>query len=225
MHYKAIGEICDAITAFAAVVGAQKKTDTLRKFPGALVDKMDTAFGDKLQAALSIGDKHTRGAAVAAVESEITKTFSSPLSIERDMQVEKALSNDEDKLEIEKDAGTPLLPVEIADDSVALEPVSGFDEEALEAEASELKAKGALLGSSGLVTAMAQQRGQDPIDVKIAIKKLLVRRLRHMILSTGIRSDGRGVEDVRPIDIGDQKPLLESNRHPLDILTLSLYCR
>ena len=41
----------------------------------------------------------------------------------------------------------------------------------------------------------------DPIDVKIARKKLLVRRLRSIIISTGKRSDGRGVEDVRPITI------------------------
>jgi polyribonucleotide nucleotidyltransferase len=41
----------------------------------------------------------------------------------------------------------------------------------------------------------------DPIDVKIARKKLLVRRLRSIIINTGKRSDGRGVEDVRPITI------------------------
>ena len=41
----------------------------------------------------------------------------------------------------------------------------------------------------------------DPIDVKIARKKLLVRRLRSVIINTGKRSDGRGVEDVRPISI------------------------
>ena len=41
----------------------------------------------------------------------------------------------------------------------------------------------------------------DPIDVKVAKKKLLVRKLREMIINTGRRSDGRGVEDVRPISI------------------------
>ena len=38
--------------------------------------------------------------------------------------------------------------------------------------------------------------GYDPVDVKIAVKKLLVRRLREMILRTGKRSDGRTVEEV-----------------------------
>lgn len=42
----------------------------------------------------------------------------------------------------------------------------------------------------------------DPVDVKRARKKLLVRRLRSIIINTGKRSDGRGVEEVRPISIG-----------------------
>ena len=41
----------------------------------------------------------------------------------------------------------------------------------------------------------------DPVDVKIAIKKLLVRRMRNLILTTGKRSDGRTQEEIRPIDI------------------------
>ena len=43
--------------------------------------------------------------------------------------------------------------------------------------------------------------GYDPTDVKIAIKKLLVRRLREMVLQTGRRSDGRAVDEVRPISM------------------------
>jgi len=85
------------------------------------------------------------------------------------------------------------------------EPQAGVDDVA-EDEASEL-------GKSKLpkpaVPAPATGRparghsgyNYDPIDVKIARKKLLVRRLRDMILKTGRRSDGRGVEDVRPISI------------------------
>ena len=49
---------------------------------------------------------------------------------------------------------------------------------------------------------VGQSNGYDPIDVKIAVKKLLVRRLRGMILQTGRRSDGRPVDGVRPIEIG-----------------------
>lgn len=41
MGHKAIGEVCDAIVAFQAVAGKQKKTDTLRALPQHLVDAMD----------------------------------------------------------------------------------------------------------------------------------------------------------------------------------------
>lgn len=41
----------------------------------------------------------------------------------------------------------------------------------------------------------------DAVDVKIAWKKVLGRRLRELILHTGRRSDGRGTEEVRPISI------------------------
>lgn len=41
----------------------------------------------------------------------------------------------------------------------------------------------------------------DAVDVKIAVKKLLKQHLRDLVLTTGRRSDGRTVEDVRPISI------------------------
>lgn len=38
-------------------------------------------------------------------------------------------------------------------------------------------------------------------NVKVALKKLLVKSMREIILETGRRADGRGVEEVRPVDI------------------------
>ena len=75
LGHKAIGEICDAIQAFSDLVNPEKKTDTLRKLPESLVDNIDKSFGEQLEVALSIGDKHKRGAAVAKVEKEITSSF------------------------------------------------------------------------------------------------------------------------------------------------------
>ena len=57
------------------------------------------------------------------------------------------------------------------------------------------------LQSQKVTTTLSTGYNYDPIDVKIARKKLLVRRLRSIILTTGKRSDGRGVEEVRPISI------------------------
>jgi polyribonucleotide nucleotidyltransferase len=50
--------------------------------------------------------------------------------------------------------------------------------------------------------AQAQQgAGQNVGDIKYAFKLALRRKLREIIASTGVRSDGRGAEDVRPISI------------------------
>lgn len=42
MGHQAIGTICDAIAAFQAIAGKEKKLDTLRKLPDELLDSMDT---------------------------------------------------------------------------------------------------------------------------------------------------------------------------------------
>ena len=75
LGHAAVGEICDAIAAFQAHVGTVKKTDTLRKAPTDLLNAMDHLYGDRLTAALSIGDKHDRGRAVSLVEEDITRRF------------------------------------------------------------------------------------------------------------------------------------------------------
>jgi len=198
LGHEVIGKICDAISAFAAAVNPVKRTDTLRKSPSTLVDRMDSVFGDELQKALDIKDKHTRGAAVAKVEKKISKEFSAPLVTSSGPSLK--IDEDDSVAVIQADADATPLPGDITEDVlVATEPEKGFDAEAAEAEASELMSGGRQ--SSLASINVASNAGNDPIDVKIAIKKLLVRRLRGMILSTGKRSDGRTVEGVRPIEI------------------------
>ena len=192
LGHEAIGEICDAIQAFADLVKPEKKTDTLRKLPVSLVDNIDSAFGEELEVALNIGDKHKRGFAVAQVEKKITSTFcADALDVNT---VTDHVSNGDTVADSEtKDAGAPLLPSDEEDEiDTTVEPAD--DDSEMEDEASEIK----LLIKKDVPSSSKEQ---DPIDVKIAIKKLLVRRLRKMIIQKGRRSDGRGVEDVRPIDI------------------------
>lgn len=55
--------------------------------------------------------------------------------------------------------------------------------------------------TSTSVTSPVSSYHHDPVDVKIAWKKALVRKLRHLVLHTGRRSDGRAVEEIRPITI------------------------
>ena len=82
------------------------------------------------------------------------------------------------------------------------EVIAGIDENE-EDEASELGKSSLAKGIKTSTKSKNKKAGYnfDPIDVKVAKKKLLVRKLREMIINTGRRSDGRGVEDVRPISI------------------------
>jgi len=73
--HTAIGQICDAIQAFAAVAGRAKKSDGVVVPPAGLVDAIDERFGDDFSEALSVWNKQERGAAVAAVEDRVTRAF------------------------------------------------------------------------------------------------------------------------------------------------------
>jgi len=180
--HEAIGQICDALSEFQKLAGKSKKLDTLRKSPSDLLDEADKSFGVQLTEALSISDKHKRGQAVASVEKLIRKKFLADEII--NIPLKEGIAE-------EADSGAPLVEIVQEEEiSVETEEMASIDSED---EASELKTSMKLRGSF--------RKGYDPIDVNIAIKKLLVRKLRQKILETGTRSDGRGVEDVRPIFI------------------------
>eukprot|EP00597_Dinobryon_sp_UTEXLB2267_P006313 CAMPEP_0170079124 /NCGR_PEP_ID=MMETSP0019_2-20121128/15589_1 /TAXON_ID=98059 /ORGANISM="Dinobryon sp., Strain UTEXLB2267" /LENGTH=821 /DNA_ID=CAMNT_0010292435 /DNA_START=140 /DNA_END=2602 /DNA_ORIENTATION=+ len=204
--HAAIGEICDAISAFQKVAGKPKKLDTLRKLPIDLVDNIDQLFGDRLTAALSISEKHIRGAAVAEVERSIVKRFVKEEAPSAALSGIAAVSGAQMEGVAEKsDSGAPQLldPLSTEEDisvysveaAQAIVEPGPVDSVLLEDEASELNsiAKSSISGGSPV------GYGLDPVDVKVAVKKLLVRKLRNMILHTGKRSDGRSVEEVRPI--------------------------
>lgn len=186
--HDAIGTICDAIHEFAKISSATsrpKKLDTLRASQTGLVDRMDAAYGDEMQEALSIGDKQKRGKACADVEKKIKEKFSVAASdAEVTTDEEKQTGDDAPVANEEEEEAGVVDPVNAATDQVLEED-----------EASELHMVG------GGETGASSSQVIDPLDVKVAVKKLLVRRLRKMILTTGKRSDGRGCEDVRPINI------------------------
>lgn len=101
---------------------------------------------------------------------------------------------------IEEGAPPTLYDTNVVEDDEASE----VEDEASELNSSiRIAADAASAASSAAAAAASQSAGYnfDPINVKIATKKLLVRRLRKMIQQTGRRSDGRMCEDVRPIAI------------------------
>ena len=161
--HAAIGVICDAIDAFAALsegTRKPKKLDTLRVFPTELLDRIDDKFGDAMQEALSIGDKQQRGKACADVEATIKEHFvgsggkPAAASINNDKK-----SDDEDPVAPEEEEEVAVVnPVDAASDQVLEED-----------EASELNMAAIAAAQA------AQAEVPDPLNVKIAIKKLLVR--------------------------------------------------
>ncbi len=189
--HNAIGVICDGIEIFNSVAGAPKKMDSIRELPSELLDEMDSEFGVKLTSALSIVDKHERGKAVSLVELEIVKSFTGA----------NALSGTKKKV-ITADPDAPLVDIVPDEDTIAVidDEDKSANDVTEEDEASELVVNiNSLSPKKGIPS--KRKASYDPLDIKIAIKKLLVRKLRTKILSTGLRSDGRAVEDVRPISI------------------------
>lgn len=146
LGHKAIGEICDALQQFQSLAGSPKKTDTLRKTPADLVDKMDGLYGKDIIQALSIGDKHERGKAVAGVESKISAYFATA----------SATANDP---ELMTDEGS--LPVAGTDDEEETAAEPELTEAAEEDEASEL-------ASSATGKSAKKPSLYDSIDIKVS---------------------------------------------------------
>lgn len=210
LGHKAIGEICDGLEAFQKVAGKVKLVDNLRKIPSNLVDSMDELFGARLILALQTADKHKRGKNVSMVEADIVARFVKELApVEATKSKNLLDKRDGSEIDIDdtkdenKNSGAPAVALrEDEDDSVDVVEVDAAAttrENIIEDEASELsnnisKPKVGSLGDN------LAGYGYDPVDVKIAMKKLLVRKLREMILVTGLRSDGRRVDEVRPIE-------------------------
>eukprot|EP00596_Hydrurales_sp_CCMP1899_P003549 CAMPEP_0119046454 /NCGR_PEP_ID=MMETSP1177-20130426/46662_1 /TAXON_ID=2985 /ORGANISM="Ochromonas sp, Strain CCMP1899" /LENGTH=812 /DNA_ID=CAMNT_0007019621 /DNA_START=307 /DNA_END=2745 /DNA_ORIENTATION=+ len=209
LGHAAIGVICDGLSVFQSVAGKAKKIDTLRKLPTDLLNSMEKLFGAKLDVALQIGHKQTRGAAVAKVEKELTDRFcvQLPPSVEQLEAASKIDDNDNspDREEVlaGKDGGEQLVEINKDEEVTVDNPVHGVDH-IEEDEASELSLSSkvkAVRVQQAIVADSIAGYNYDPVDVKIARKKLLVRRLRSVIINTGKRSDARGVEEVRPISI------------------------
>ncbi len=74
------------------------------------MDTIDEKYGAELEKALSIGDKHKRGAAVAGVEKEITASFCA------EGFVDVAVGGSAEEEVETKDADAPLLPPDDEDE-------------------------------------------------------------------------------------------------------------
>jgi polyribonucleotide nucleotidyltransferase len=189
--HSAIREICKKIDAFAQRYGKTKRRDTLYSAPSSLLADMNLRFGEQMTEALSIGHKLQRGKAVAQVKQQIEQHFIGVVRFNNDSFVHTSDSELEESLL--KEINSPLPDDE--DDVIASSPeLRGISEED---EASEILCRSSL--RSRITPRKATAYSLE--DVQVAIKKLMGLRLRGKILNTGKRSDGRGLRDIRPIDI------------------------
>jgi len=192
--HNAIGEICEAITELQKKAGKPKKTDALASLPIELMDAIDQVAGKDLEKALSIGDKHKRGAAVGKVEEKVLVDFvgSTASALLKSGIITTTTTEDNTS---DSSSETELVAIQESEDSDTT--TTTMDEENedpnAEDEASELNS---LSLSSKTVSSDEEYTA---MDIKKATKKLLVRRLREMVLRTGKRSDGRSSTEVRPI--------------------------
>lgn len=208
--HEAIRQICAAIENFAHQVGKAKKKHLLHRLPLSLVDEMDTLFGAALMNALGTHDKQRRGIAVSAIEADIEKHFTMASSSRSDVLPQ--WSTDIKCLEGELRVFGEEEPVSEpeTDDTVRLDDDTSSSKDidvsvssiSDEDEASELVHPPQLhhhqRSSSKSISIVS---GYEAMDVKRAIKKLLGRKLRAMVQSTGRRADGRRIDEIRPLSM------------------------
>lgn len=204
--HQAIRQICEAIETFAQQVGKAKKTELLHRLPSSLVDEMDALFGAALMKALATHDKQRRGIAVSAIEADIEQHFA-VTSPSRRRPDEPLCRTDIEGLDGEASALGDEEPVSEpeSDDTVTtddtastMDIVASVSSTSDEDEASEIVHPPHRSSSSKPLPTVA---GYEAMEVKKAIKKLMGRKLRDLVQSTGRRADGRRVDEVRPLSM------------------------
>eukprot|EP00466_Bigelowiella_natans_P012958 jgi/Bigna1/58549/fgenesh1_pm.108_\ len=151
--HKHIIPICDAIEAFAAHIGKEKKS--LYNLPESAMDAVADVGTQLIDEALHISEKQVRGAAFDKAKTTILESLLSSQAAVAAEQDADTTNNSAVEKEEEENISS-----------------SSYDEE----------------------------------DLKIAIKRLTIKRLRHMVENEGKRIDGRGIFQVR--DIGIETPVL-----------------
>lgn len=169
----AVRAICGGLQKLADMIGKEKNVDSIHLPPAIISDYIERLVGTELEKALQIGIKQKRGAAI----KEIEETVLSALTVAGVRKEQAALA-----------AAQPKVPEEVA-------PGTWEDEEVVVED-------GLVDESEVHVTPVPRKLVMelfDPIDVKRVFKDVCSQFLRRLIVKTGVRSDGRAVTDVRPI--------------------------
>lgn len=168
----AIKSICAGLQKLAERVGKEKNVDAIRLPPAIISDYIENLVGTELEKVMQIGIKQERGAAIKKIEEKVLGA----LTEEGVRKEQAALAAAEVKVPEELVPGT-------------------WEEEVLVED-------GLVDGSEVHVTPVPRKPVMelfDPIDVKLVFKEICSNTLRKLIVKTGVRSDGRAITDVRPI--------------------------
>ncbi|BFI33697.1 polyribonucleotide nucleotidyltransferase [Marchantia polymorpha subsp. ruderalis] len=170
----AISTICTEIQKFAATVGKPAKYDDIHIPPPILEKYIMDIVGDELEKALQTKTKRLRGQAIAVLEEKLMKLLT-----------EEGVTREE--------------PAAVKEDLVPIEEVV-WDEE----QDGELIVEDGEVDEGDIHVKPVFKKPVtelfEPIDVKLVLKEVSSKVMRKFIIQKGVRSDGRGVTDVRPIE-------------------------
>ncbi|KAL2631818.1 hypothetical protein R1flu_016504 [Riccia fluitans] len=170
----AIATICTEIQKFAATVGKVPKSEDIYTPPAILEKYILDIVGDDLEKALQIKTKRLRGQAIGVLEEKLMKLLTEEGVVREELSaVKEDIQAIEDTVwDEEEDDELIIEDGEVDEGDIHVKPVFKMP-----------------------VTDLF-----NPMDVKLVLKEVSSKLMRKIIIQKGVRSDGRSVTDVRPIE-------------------------
>ncbi|KAL3689743.1 hypothetical protein R1sor_016052 [Riccia sorocarpa] len=170
----AIATICTEIQKFAAAVGKGPKSEDIYTPPKILEKYIMDIVGDDLESALQIKTKRHRAQAIGVLEEKLMRVLTEEGVVREETPVVKEdLQAIEDIVWDEEQEDELIIEDgEVDEGDIHVKPVFKMP-----------------------VTELFQ-----PIDVKLVLKEVSSKLLRKLVIQKGVRSDGRSVTEVRPIE-------------------------
>eukprot|EP00271_Cylindrocystis_brebissonii_P018477 TRINITY_DN5251_c0_g1_i1.p1 TRINITY_DN5251_c0_g1~~TRINITY_DN5251_c0_g1_i1.p1 ORF type:complete len:1081 (+),score=191.83 TRINITY_DN5251_c0_g1_i1:439-3681(+) len=184
---EAIAGICKAVGEWAAKVGKQKwSASGSSKAAPALKEQLQSLVGKDLAAALQVKSKHARGERLYRVERTVLEMLGRENGGGLSATAVRNFELDDEELAEKKKATVSHSEGSDSEDEDEGEALQGRNMPALSKE------------GEGSGDALAP-RGYSSGELKQALKELSSETMRRLVVMEGVRSDGRGPRDVRPI--------------------------
>ncbi|GBG70114.1 hypothetical protein CBR_g5744 [Chara braunii] len=185
MGQAAVSSMCRDIERWACEVGKPKAFDKIRAPPSELQEIVTEVVGEEIERGLRIRAKKERTKVIGDAEETVLE-----------MLTEEGRNRALERLKIEE-ANAVWGDDEDEDEGVQMVLDEKADQLRKEMMASAATAKSWVRHS--LHVRRRKGRLYDPVDVKIATKAVVSSILRRIVVTEGLRSDGRSESDVRAI--------------------------